>query len=962
MADYAPGMRVLIRDEEWMIRKCDPNSFKTYTLQCVGVSPLVRDKTAYFLSDLEKITVIDPAKTALIPDHSARFTRSRLFLESQWRQKIPTDTKLHVGHHAVMDVMPYQLEPAAMSLSRPRQRILMADGVGLGKTLEAGILISELIARGKGRRILVVTVKSMMAQFQKELWERFSIPLISLDSAKIQRIRRDLPSNHNPFHYYDKTIVSIDTIKRDSEYRVHLENARWDIIVIDEAHNVAKRGNSNSQRARLADLLSSRSDTLIMLSATPHDGSARSFASLMNMLDPTAIPDPDNYTEQDIKDNGDDIKGLFIRRFKKDIQDQARGGFKERHIGEVPCVATPKEEAALEAFLTYEAMLPKTENGKLRDMTFKKAMFSSPAACLKSVQGRMSRLEKEGSEDAIKECRALQVLESALQEIQPEDFSRYQELLKLLHDPNYAWNSRAADDRLVIFTERIETMRWLAEHLQQDLHLPAKAIQTLHGGMSDIEQQKIVEEFGRDEAPVRILVASDVASEGINLHYLSHRMIHFDIPWSLMVFQQRNGRVDRYGQKASPDIRYMVTRSSNEEIRGDMRILQVLIRKEAEANKNIGDVGALMNLYDQDAEEQLTYRAMEESSAEEFEQELTIDEDASLEDLFADLWGDETKAEPVPDEPTVAKAPETEEDHTLMSDKDFLEGTVRLLAETHPYKIMPLHDAEGLEIRWTQDMQRRFRNILPPEAAPAIDEWLYVSPDKDFVARENRRSLQNALEEESWPKVHYLWRQHPIMQWANDKAGQFFGRQEAPLVGIQTFEPGEIIFCMAGTIPNRRSAPLVDEWFGLRFINGHFDRLLTMDELIAKTQFDRDDRPNAGSLTEADAEKASALLSDAVDQARIVMNRAAKAYTDGPYQRIYTELGKLDQLKARHNEHLQLKYEQLSIFGESKKKNAEQRHIDQIFDDFYEWVQESMDIEADHPYIRVAAAFMGVNA
>ena len=79
MAEFAPGMRVLIRDEEWMIRKCDPNSFNTYTLQCVGVSPLVRDKTAYFLSDLEKITVIDPAKTTLVPDGSARFTRSRLF-------------------------------------------------------------------------------------------------------------------------------------------------------------------------------------------------------------------------------------------------------------------------------------------------------------------------------------------------------------------------------------------------------------------------------------------------------------------------------------------------------------------------------------------------------------------------------------------------------------------------------------------------------------------------------------------------------------------------------------------------------------------------------------------------------------------------------------------------------------------------------------------------------------------
>ncbi len=961
MAEFAPGMRVLIRDEEWMIRKCDPNSFKTYTLQCVGISPLVRDKTAYFLSDLEKISVIDPAKTALIPDDSSRFIRSRLFLESQWRQKIPTDNKLHVGHHAVMDVMPYQLEPAAISLARPRQRILMADGVGLGKTIEAGVLISELIARGKGRRILVVTVKSMMAQFQKELWERFSIPLISLDSAKVQRIRRDLPSNHNPFHYYDKTIVSIDTIKRDSEYRVYLEGARWDIIVIDEAHNVAKRGNSNSQRARLADLLSGRSDTLIMLSATPHDGNARSFASLMNMLDPTAIPDPDNYTEQDIKDNGEDIKGLFIRRFKKDIQDQAMGGFKERHIAEVPCSATPKEEAALEAFLTYESMLPKTENGRLRDMTFKKAMFSSPSSCLQSVRGRMKRLENEGTEDALKEQKALGVLESALQAIEPADFSRYQELLKLLRDPAYAWNPRATDDRLVIFTERIETMRWLAEHLKEDLRLPVAAIQTLHGGMSDLEQQRIVDEFGRDEAPVRVLVASDVASEGINLHYLSHRMIHFDIPWSLMVFQQRNGRVDRYGQKASPDIRYMVTRSTNEKIRGDMRILQVLIRKEAEANKNIGDVGALMNLYDQDAEEQLTYHAMETGNAETFEQELTIEEGATLEDLFADLW-DEPSDESTSSTTPKAASPETVEDHTLMSDLDFLEGTVNLLAETRPYKVAALQDAEGLEIRWTKDMQRRFHNVLPPEATPDLDDWLMLSSDKAFVGRENRRSLQRSLEEDSWPRVQYLWRQHPIMQWADDKAGQFFGRQQAPLIGTSTLEDGDVIFCMAGTIPNRRSAPVVDEWFGLEFKNGRFERRLTMDELIKKTQFDRNDRPNAGTLTEEDAREASKLLPEAVKQAKSVLTEAADRYMEGPYLDVYAELGKLDRLKERHEAHLQEKYEQLSIFGPSKKKDAEQRHIDQVFKQFYEWVEDGMEIERDNPYIRVAAVFTGVRA
>lgn len=98
----------------------------------------------------------------------------RSIIESQWRQRIPTDNNLHIGNKAAMDLMPYQLEPAQVALRRPRQRILIADTVGLGKTLEAGILMSELIARGKGKRILVVTVKSMMTQFQKEMWNRFS--------------------------------------------------------------------------------------------------------------------------------------------------------------------------------------------------------------------------------------------------------------------------------------------------------------------------------------------------------------------------------------------------------------------------------------------------------------------------------------------------------------------------------------------------------------------------------------------------------------------------------------------------------------------------------------------------------------------------------------------------------------------------------------------------------------------
>ena len=337
MIDYSPGMRVIIRDEEWMIKKVETNSLGKKTIFCTGISKLVKDKDAIFLTDIENIEQVDPAKIKLVIDDSPFFRRSRLFVESKWRQKIPTDSKLHIGSKAAMDLMNFQLEPAQLALRRTRQRILIADTVGLGKTLEAGILMSELIARGKGKRILVVTVKSMMTQFQKELWNRFTIPLVRLDSNKISKIRSQLPSNYNPFFYYDKTIVSIDTLKRDLEYRTHLENAWWDIIVIDEAHNVAERGERQAQRARLAKLLSDRSDTLIMLSATPHDGRSESFASLMNMLDPTAIANPHNYSKED-------IKGLCIRRFKKDVKEQVQGSFKERKVTIEKCEASPEEE------------------------------------------------------------------------------------------------------------------------------------------------------------------------------------------------------------------------------------------------------------------------------------------------------------------------------------------------------------------------------------------------------------------------------------------------------------------------------------------------------------------------------------------------------------------------------------------------------------------------------------------
>ena len=202
MLPYAPGARGVIRDEEWLVRRVDPSTDGGHLISCDGVSELVRGRSPQFLSKLEdEIIVLDPAKTELVADTSSHFDTTFLYLEAQLRRSTPNDGQIHLGHRAVMDLVPYQLDPALQALRQPRQRILIADAVGLGKTLEAGVLATELIQRGRGQRILVITLKSMLTQFQKEFWSRFSIPLVRLDSIGLQRVRNSIPSNHNPFNF-----------------------------------------------------------------------------------------------------------------------------------------------------------------------------------------------------------------------------------------------------------------------------------------------------------------------------------------------------------------------------------------------------------------------------------------------------------------------------------------------------------------------------------------------------------------------------------------------------------------------------------------------------------------------------------------------------------------------------------------------------------------------------------------
>jgi hypothetical protein len=306
-AAYPPGARVEVRDEEWLVRSASPTAHDGHRIEAIGVSELVLDDKATFFDAIDTVTLLRPEETQLVADETPNFRRSRLYLEAVLRRTpLPrTETGLALANGFLRDPLTYQTRPADLALRALRPRVLIADVVGLGKTLEVGLLLAELIRRGRGERLLVVTPQHVLEQFQHELWTRFSIPLVRLDSVGIQRIQQEIPAGRNPFTYFKRVIISVDTLKDTGAYGHHLDAIDWDAVVIDESHNLM----GTSLRNKLARRLAPRTDALILASATPHNGDKKSFAELISLLDPAAIADPRDYSAAD-------IEHLYIRRTK----------------------------------------------------------------------------------------------------------------------------------------------------------------------------------------------------------------------------------------------------------------------------------------------------------------------------------------------------------------------------------------------------------------------------------------------------------------------------------------------------------------------------------------------------------------------------------------------------------------------------------------------------------------------
>ena len=960
-AVLAPGARIECRSAEWLVRSLGRGSDGQQVVDVVGVSPFLREKEARFLVEVEKAAgsfkVLQPEDTELVPDPSPRYRDSLLFLEAYLRRSVPTDNALVVGHRAAMDALPYQLEPAAKALAMPRQRLLIADAVGLGKTLECGILCSEMIRRGRGKRLLVVTTQSMLVQFQKEFWTRFSIPLVRLDSVGIQRIREQIPTSQNPFHYYDKAIVSVDTLKNDRDYRFYLDNASWDIIVIDECQNVAERarGAQKSQRARLAERLATRSETLILLSATPHDGKPESFASLMNMLDPTAIADPSKY-------NKDDIKDLYVRRFRKDVIADLRSSVKERDTADVECAASEKEERVFA--LLKDLKLPdsdaKAKAGQLFKTTLAKSLLSSPMAALETVRNRLKRLEAaaEAGGPADADRAALQELEPLLAAIGPADFSKYQRLLQLIRS-DWNWSGKDPRDRIVLFTGRRETQRFLVEHLAADLGLPHGAVVGLDGAMPDVDQTKVVEQFAQEKDAVRILVATEVASEGLNLHYLSHRLVHVDIPWSLMTLQQRNGRIDRYGQPQQPQIRYLLSCSRSEGMGDAEKVLRLLKRKDEQAQQNIGDPAVFLGVYDAVGEEEEISRAFESGTVEALEQRMDANAEPYLQQgsgdsLFEELFG----SEPSDDADTPPLAVQQRQPFSLFPSLwSYVDTALEAVAEQMERRGEKLDlradaDQQRLEITPPSDLQRRY-DRYPRELQPPRGQRLVLSTE---VAALQRALEQSRRQDSSRPELEYLWDLHPLVDWLADRGQISFQRHCAPVLQLSDgLEPGEVVMVFQGTIPNQKGVPVVQEWVAVRF-SGMGLNVVDVEPFEAVAErLELGRRPYANP-NHAIPEHLRKQLPYAVGKANDYLMSCAERWTARMQPELLAQRERLKRLRSRQVEQLELSYanDQRPQQIKEKRRLAKQKAIDERFDDHERFVAEVMTIEPA-PYLKVVA-------
>lgn len=976
------GSRVRIRNSTWKVLQVERDGGSNH-IHCEGLSGIVKGKRSIFIDKLEEkfghgCKVLDPANLNIVQDRSSRFNNTRLYLEAAFRNTPPPASvrePMVLGRAAIHDFA-FQHEPVKMALKQPRVRLLIADDVGLGKTLEAGLITSELILRHRADRILVVTTRAMLTQFQQEFWTRFSIPLARLDSSAIKRMRNSIPANYNVFEQFDRVIISVDTLKGNQAYSNALETCHWDLVIIDEAHNVAERSKTTygsvSQRAELAQLLSNTTDSLLLLTATPHDGRASSFSSLVNMLDPTRAPDPDKLRKPDIKD-------LVIRRFRasEEVETDFSQRIKERLLKEVGFDLTPKEDEVFKFAFEMQLDLDSDSERKSRKpkraidlfrTTLIKALLSSPKACLDSVTGRIERINKGISGGTHRDVQVLEDLAEMLKALKVSDFGKYQNLLEVLRD--MGWTGKRADDRLVIFSERIATLDWLSERLAEDLGLPKGAIAKVDGTrtvQADEKTQKVLDDFGQKRSDIRILLASDMASEGLNLHFQCHRLIHFDLPWSLLRFQQRNGRIDRYGQNHRPEIYYFLGNSSYKSVEA-FRVLKKLMEKDKQVRKSIEDPAVFMRKGSFEGEEAETAEAIEGNKSSVLNDDSA---DISTLDDFNALFGG-IRPDGDVGESSFRRLRLFEDTFSFTSamllsrenqikDLSIKDGSTRLIEFNLPEELTT-NDAFGYRTKGTVDDR-----YMPSEV---------LGNSKRIKLTDNRAVITHAIEqakdeERSWPSLQYLWDVHPIVSWLGDLARSHFSYNEVPYCAVtQGLDFGEVAVLVHGMILNQSGKVSTDLWSVVRFSDyedGNEDSLeSSVDGDVAGFLEEIGFTGQTSNPGREQVVPSHDILSIAVQEFQTELINRRKDHQEELNKTAHEMREKLDGFKKRYDE--QYSKEDLDAIATYSEDSAMPRRlrnikkhksqIDNNFSEWEKWIETNLVLFDDpHPHVTIMGVF-----
>jgi superfamily II DNA or RNA helicase len=488
---------------------------------------------------------------------------------------------LQTARAAAIDILPHQLAPAVAVLRGDGCRLLLADDVGLGKTIEACLLIAELRARGVADRVIVLAPPGLRDQWRNELVERFRVQTTIADFRAVRERMATVPPDVNPWTTWPVAIASIDYVKRPEVLRAVL-NAAWDVVVVDEAHRVANDG----ERRQATAALTARAGYVVLLTATPHSGNTAAFESLCSL-----------------GSQGDRL--LTFRRSRGSLSAAVRRSIHRLRVG-----STPAERRMFSRLETF-AKAVRAEHGEAsRDMWIALALlhkraYSSPHALHLSVTRRLESLADDSStgtqmllplddlgEESADEApdwhaalgladrdreRGLLTAIAGAAAIAANAESKIHVIRRLL---------RRIAEPAIVFTEYRDTLAWLARHLREPVLL-------LHGGLSRGERVAIVNAFTNGDA--RLLLATDAAGEGLNLHHRCRVVINLELPWNPMRLEQRIGRVDRIGQRRAVHVFHLIGADT-----GETRLLDELRARIARAQAAVGTPDPLDGALDAD--------------------------------------------------------------------------------------------------------------------------------------------------------------------------------------------------------------------------------------------------------------------------------------------------------------------------------------------------------------------------